>query len=450
VHGLPPSRREVVAAGIDDPETVQLLAAYFAELRERFGAFDPPSRDQLRADALGGAILLAREDGLAVACGSLRLLDPGTAEVKRMYVVPSARGRGHGRAVLRALEDAARALGCRCVVLDTAAVLEEAARMYLREGYVETERYNDNPYAARWFSKPLVPPPPSTALVSLTEARPGSRPGRLDFLGAALASPLASVHRAGMNPTSMVDVETARATRGLRLVTVGGIPSPWSEAAKGIFRMKEVPFVLVRLDPGDKAVREWTRSRNAPVAMLDDEPPRTGWAEILELAERHAPSPSLVPASPADRVRMYGLAHEIMGEGGLLWSGRLLTIHAGIVSEGARGFPAPVAAYLAKRYGYGADRLPAARARIDEAWATLAAALGDRPYYFGDRPTALDVYSAAAVNLFDLPPQEACPMWPLLRAAFESMRGDMSPPPSTLLAHRERMYERHMERPMVL
>src|SRR5688500_13365420 len=104
-------------------------------------------------------------------------------------------------------------------------------------------------------------------------------------------------------PTTFVDLETARAARGVRLVVAGGIPSPWSEAAKGILRVKGAPFVCVRMPPGDKEVRSWTRARNVPAAMLDDEPARTGWAEILELAERITPSPSLVPAAPEARAR---------------------------------------------------------------------------------------------------------------------------------------------------
>lgn len=54
----------------------------------------------------------------------------------------------------------ARALGCSRVVLDTAAPLREGAAIYLREGYVEIARYNDNPVAARWFEKRLTSPRP--------------------------------------------------------------------------------------------------------------------------------------------------------------------------------------------------------------------------------------------------------------------------------------------------
>lgn len=247
--------------------------------------------------------------------------------------------------------------------------------------------------------------------------------------------------------STYVDLDTAKSTSGVRLVTVAGIPSPWSESAKGLLRLAGVPFVAVRLMPGDKEVREWTRARNAPVVMLDGEPPRTGWAEILELVERIAPKTarSLVPSVPADRVRMFGLAHELMAEGGLLWSGRLVTVHAGLESEGVRGFDTMVATYLAKRYGYDRARVEPAKARVAEGWSLLADALGGREYFFfDDRPSALDVYAASAVNIFVPPPEERCAMWPPIRAAFESMRGVLADPPPALVALRDRMYERHL------
>ena len=250
--------------------------------------------------------------------------------------------------------------------------------------------------------------------------------------------------------TTFVDLETARSAPGLRLAVAGGIPSPWSEAAKGIFRIKGAPFLCVRMPPGDKAVRSWTRARNVPAAMFEDEPARTGWADILELAERIAPSPSLVPEAPAERVRMFGLAHEVMGEGGLVWSGRLVTIHLGLETDGARGFPPMVAGYLAKRYGYAPERIDAARRRVAESWALLADALGGREHYFGDQVTALDVYSAAAVNMFEVPPERDCEMLPLIRAAFESMRDEVAPVPRAVVAHRDRMYARWLELPIVV
>lgn len=153
---MPPPSLEVRRVEVDDPAARRLLESYFAELLRRFGAYVPPTAEELRADTATGVILVAYEASESVGCGSLRLLDRETAEVKRMFVAPEARGKGVGRILLQSLEDAARSRKCARIVLDTAAPLVEAAQMYLREGYVEVERYNDNPYAARWFEKKLT------------------------------------------------------------------------------------------------------------------------------------------------------------------------------------------------------------------------------------------------------------------------------------------------------
>jgi glutathione S-transferase len=253
--------------------------------------------------------------------------------------------------------------------------------------------------------------------------------------------------------STYVDLETAKSASGVRIATVGGVPSPWSESAKALFRLHGVPFVAVRMMPGDKTVKEWTRTRNAPAVMYENEPARAGWAEILELAERLAPpsAKSLVPTEPNDRVRMFGLAHEVLGEGGLLWSGRLATIDASFETNGARGFPSMVAGYLSKKYGYAKERMPAALRRVEEVWSLLTDTLGSREYFFfDDRPSALDVYVATALNLFDVPTEEQCPgLFPPMRVGFESMRGSaVTPPPASLLALRERMYTRHLGYPI--
>ena len=241
--------------------------------------------------------------------------------------------------------------------------------------------------------------------------------------------------------TTWVDLETARSSAGVRLVTLANVPSPWSEAAKNILHLDAVPFVATRLAPGDNAVREWTRSRNAPVAMLDGEPPRTGWAEILELAERLSPEPRLVPREIDERVRMFGLAHLTVGEGGILWCARLLAVHLGLTTSGERGFPMPIAGYLAGRYGYAKERMDDVRRVVASGLAHLASVLGTREYFLG-RLTALDVYVAAGTNVFRFP--ETVQVSPAIRAGFESTLGDLEVP-ACLLAHRDRMYERHLD-----
>jgi ribosomal protein S18 acetylase RimI-like enzyme len=85
----------------------------------------------------------------------VRRLADGVAEIKRMYVVPDARGAGHGRRLLAALEAAALDLGYARVRLDTAETMTIALDMYRRAGYRAIPAYNDNSYAAFWGEKEL-------------------------------------------------------------------------------------------------------------------------------------------------------------------------------------------------------------------------------------------------------------------------------------------------------
>jgi drug/metabolite transporter (DMT)-like permease/predicted GNAT family acetyltransferase len=105
----------------------------------------------------GGTFLVVYEDGEAIACGGIRALDDGAAELKRMYVVPDARGRGVGAELLARLEDEARRLGYRRLRLDTASQLKEAQALYRGAGYAEVPDYNGNVAATHWFEKELEP-----------------------------------------------------------------------------------------------------------------------------------------------------------------------------------------------------------------------------------------------------------------------------------------------------
>src|ERR1700758_5193412 len=93
-----------------------------------------------------------------------------------------------------------------------------------------------------------------------------------------------------------ISVDEARSRKGLRMVVVGQVPSPWGEAAKGILHIKGIEWAAVRLVYDSEPLREWAGQRSGPVAIYDEERPRAGWAEILLLAERLAPQPRLVPA----------------------------------------------------------------------------------------------------------------------------------------------------------
>ena len=103
-----------------------------------------------------GLFLVGFDDsGAAVCAGGVKDLGDGRCEIKRMYVVPEARGSGRGRELLRALEDAARKLGYGVARLDTGPSQPSAKRMYLEAGYQEIENFNGNPVATFFGEKAL-------------------------------------------------------------------------------------------------------------------------------------------------------------------------------------------------------------------------------------------------------------------------------------------------------
>lgn len=140
------------------PEATTAMRQYFAELDARFpGGFDADGALGAGAATMSppdGTFLLARlADGRVAGCGGVQRHDATTGEIKRMWVAPHARGKGVGKRLLAELEQCCTRLGYARVVLDTNATLDEAIAMYVSAGYVPTERYNDNPYAQRWFTK---------------------------------------------------------------------------------------------------------------------------------------------------------------------------------------------------------------------------------------------------------------------------------------------------------
>jgi len=103
-----------------------------------------------------GAFLVGYENGEAIAIGGLRPLEEdGVCEIKRMFVVPAARSRGAGRALLAALEEAARAIGYQRVRLDAGPEQRHSRALFADAGYVEIEPYNDNHIADYFAEKRL-------------------------------------------------------------------------------------------------------------------------------------------------------------------------------------------------------------------------------------------------------------------------------------------------------
>jgi glutathione S-transferase len=246
-----------------------------------------------------------------------------------------------------------------------------------------------------------------------------------------------------------VDLESAKSARGVRIVASGLVPSPWSEAAKALFTLAKVPFVVVRATPRDPAIAAWTGTHNVPVVFFDDEPVRTVWSQILALAARLG---DVLPRDLRERAMTTGLIHELAGEDGLGWNARLMMIHAGLTTNGERGFAPPAAKYLAAKYGYVAERIPAARERAIEILAALGERLGTASYFGGEHPGALDAYVATFLTpLGELTEAEVPNMVPAMRSGFAAAADELGPHvPPALRALRARMFERHLEWPIVI
>jgi len=131
-----------VEARPDEPASIALIA----ELDRHLAGGNPPGRPifGLRAgEADDPALRFFRLelDGDPVGCGALRLLEPGIAELKRMFVRPAYRGAGFGRALLEHLERVAGESGIHTLRLETGEWLTDAVSLYRAAGYREIARY---------------------------------------------------------------------------------------------------------------------------------------------------------------------------------------------------------------------------------------------------------------------------------------------------------------------
>jgi GNAT superfamily N-acetyltransferase len=127
-------------AAWDDPVVQQLTTAQQAELRVRYGGDTEPGVPPSAADV--AVVLVATDDdGTPVGCGALRPLGADSGEVKRMYVVPEARGRGLSKTVLAGLETEALARGWTTLRLETGPAQPEAVALYTGAGYRPTSAF---------------------------------------------------------------------------------------------------------------------------------------------------------------------------------------------------------------------------------------------------------------------------------------------------------------------
>src|SRR5438034_11138169 len=225
-----------------------------------------------------------------------------------------------------------------------------------------------------------------------------------------------------------ITIAEARRMSGLRIV-LGAypIPGPWRESCKGVFHVKGLRYAPVRtgnegssdlalgMGGTQSELIEWTGQSSAPVVAWNDERPRASWIDQLNLAERLAPNPPLIPADIDERARMFGLANELLGENGLVWVKRLLMVDGPLKSLAAddpqRGFWI----FLGEKYGYSPAAAERAAQRIVAVVTAFAKQLESqrargKRYLIGERLSALDVYWAACCGILDPMPPERCPM----------------------------------------
>jgi glutathione S-transferase len=253
-------------------------------------------------------------------------------------------------------------------------------------------------------------------------------------------------------------IQEAKTMSGLRLILgASTVPGPWREACKGMFYVKGVPYTPVASagqDGSQRELVEWTAQTSAPVAIWNDERPRSTWIEQLYLAERLQPEPTLIPADADDRVLMLGLINEIAGENGLGWQRRHLLIKGNVDSahdQRTRDFWRR----FGGKYSFSEEAAAAAPARIAAILKFLADHLDRQKargskFFIGDKLSAADIYWAAFAALIRPMPPELCPMATSFREMYTEknplVAAAMTP---SLTEHRDFIYSEYLELPVI-
>ena len=159
--------------------------------------------------------------------------------------------------------------------------------------------------------------------------------------------------------------------------------------------------------------------RSGPIVAWAKEKPISRWIDILYLAERLAPKPSLIPADAAQRALMIGLSMKSAAK----W------VSAGIVGYSSLRRPTlpeilrRASAAMGGKYGYNEGAAKAAGEHIAGSLKALSTQLKSQyargvNYFIGDCLSALDIYWTAFANLLDPLPKEQCPMPDAYRPGF--------------------------------
>ncbi|MBW4332325.1 glutathione S-transferase C-terminal domain-containing protein [Stakelama sp. CBK3Z-3] len=239
---------------------------------------------------------------------------------------------------------------------------------------------------------------------------------------------------------------------GLRVVLVRGMPSPWGQAAKTIFELKGLAYKPIPWEvfEANEEIAAWGGTDSAPIVAWRDERPVHNWLDILLLAERLAPTPSLIPDAITQKALMIGLSHEICGVGGLAWN-RRFQLTAPAFGGGPDAEPVR---RMALKYGYHEEGVALSGQRVAKSLRALSAQLAsqharDSQFFIGDALTALDIYWTAFLVFFRPWPAARCAMPDEFRDVFtasDPLILDALDP--ILIEHAERIFARHFRDPM--
>jgi glutathione S-transferase len=250
-------------------------------------------------------------------------------------------------------------------------------------------------------------------------------------------------------------VSEARKQPGLRLVLTAHMPGPWGVAAQAVLSVRNIKFVPVEqraMEPNEELF-EWTGMRNAPIAILDDDPPQSTWHEILLLAERVGSGPSLIPDDPLERALMMGFSTEICGPDGFGWSRRLE-----LMGRSTTRRPSSSGNYdmnrMTRSYGVNPETIARSPKRMVAIMNGLSKQLHRQQaagsgYLIGKQVSACDLHWAAfSLFVSPLPPAE-CVMPDFMRENYGHLTHELAAAlDPILLEHRDMIYKRHIGLPV--
>ncbi len=136
---------EITAVATPDDDILKMIEKLDAGMKDLY----PPESTHLTPpeELASGAnrLFAAKVDGKLMGCGGIRVVGRDYAEIKRIYVDPSARGLGLAKALLRRLESESRSLGLLEMKLETGIYQPEAIGLFERCGYAECPPFGDYP-----------------------------------------------------------------------------------------------------------------------------------------------------------------------------------------------------------------------------------------------------------------------------------------------------------------